>query len=116
MNSIELICINCPKGCVLSAQQTPFSVTGNGCAKGLEYARAELTDPRRTVTAAVRTDSTVLPYLPVKTTGPIQKKYIKPLLDALFRVTIHTPISAGTVIIENFQNSGVAVICTRACG
>jgi CxxC motif-containing protein len=55
----ELICIVCPTGCALTvtegaagADGVPvLGVTGNRCPRGDVYAREEVTDPRRTVTA-----------------------------------------------------------------
>ena len=50
----ELTCIGCPMGCRLTAEfngTEVTEVTGNGCAVGARYAREELTNPKRMVTA-----------------------------------------------------------------
>ena len=60
----KLICINCPIGCHLTAERSKdsdaWSVTGNRCPRGELYARNELTDPRRVVTATVRCNSELM--------------------------------------------------------
>ena len=37
----ELICINCPRGCLLQVEQQgeEITVTGNFCSKGIPYAK-----------------------------------------------------------------------------
>ena len=53
----ELICINCPRGCLLQVEQQgeEIAVTGNFCSKGIPYAKQEITDPA---------ESTDDPYAP----------------------------------------------------
>ncbi len=54
---MRLVCINCPKGCILEATRSPdgkVSVTGHACPRGEKYATDELIDPRRMVTGLVR--------------------------------------------------------------
>ena len=44
----ELICIVCPKGCHLRVDEAQdYRVTGNGCPRGEEYGKMELTHPTR---------------------------------------------------------------------
>ena len=48
----ELICIVCPKGCHLRVDEdNGYAVTGNGCPRGAEYGKIELTHPTRVVTS-----------------------------------------------------------------
>ena len=53
----ELVCIMCPMGCHLTCQQQgkEIIVSGNNCARGPMFAKAELTNPTRILTALVRT-------------------------------------------------------------
>ena len=51
----ELICIVCPKGCHLRVDEdNGYAVTGNGCPRGAEYGKIELTHPTRVVTSTVK--------------------------------------------------------------
>ena len=81
----ELTCIGCPMGCRLTAEfngTEVTEVTGNGCAVGARYAREELTNPKRMVTALVRVVGMELP-LSVKTEAPIEKRLVFDCLAAL---------------------------------
>ena len=52
----ELICIVCPKGCHLTAEQTAegWQTAGYGCPRGQQYGVAEMINPTRVVTSTVR--------------------------------------------------------------
>ena len=49
----ELTCIVCPRGCRLKVDDD-LNVTGNFCPRGAQYAKDELTDPKRMITSFVR--------------------------------------------------------------
>lgn len=113
----QLICINCPRGCHLEVEEIggQFVVTGNRCPRGATYATQELTDPRRVVTAVVRTTSAAMPYLPVKTAAPLPKAHIAPLLNRLYQMTVDTPVVTGQVILPDVAGTGTAVVATADC-
>lgn len=51
----ELICIVCPKGCHLHVDENEdYRVSGQGCARGAEYGKKELTNPTRVITSTVK--------------------------------------------------------------
>ena len=78
------VCIVCPNGCTLHAAEEngAITVTGNRCPKGEEYAKAELTNPVRTLTTSVATVFPDRPVLPVRTSGAIPKDAIMPAATA----------------------------------
>ena len=50
----KLTCISCPMGCQITVEMDGnevVSVTGNTCKRGAVYARKEVTNPTRIVTA-----------------------------------------------------------------
>ena len=55
----ELTCIVCPRGCTLRIEERDgrFTVTGNACKRGEQFATAEMTCPTRTLCTTVRTVS-----------------------------------------------------------
>ena len=110
----ELICIRCPLGCRLRAEWNgnfeELNITGNRCPRGAEYAKQELCDPRRIVTAVVPCNSALQPYIPVRTDRELPKPLIDALLNRLYRMLVEIPVSRGDVLIENFENSKVNVI------
>ena len=110
----ELICIVCPKGCHLKVDENnDYAVTGNGCPRGAEYGKAELTNPTRVVTSTVRIEGAALPRCPVKTNGAIPKGMIFDIMKALDEVSLTAPVTVGDVVIENVCGTGVNVVAAR---
>lgn len=117
MERKELICIGCPLGCNLTVEMDGgqvVSVNGNTCKRGDDYARKELTDPRRIVTSTVPVAGGNLPVVSVKTATDIPKNKIRECLLALKGVTIAAPVQIGDVIVENVADTGVDVIATKS--
>ena len=82
---MQLICINCPKGCELNVTRGAdgsVTVTGHTCPRGKEYGIAEMTNPTRMVTGLVRVAGTRRP-LPVKTRTAIPKGKIAEVTNLL---------------------------------
>ena len=110
----ELICIVCPKGCHLKVDEdNDYAVTGNGCPRGAEYGRAELTNPTRVVTSTVRCVGGIYPRCPVKTDGVIPKGMIFKVMESLNHVELTAPVAVGQVVIENVCGTGVNVVSAR---
>lgn len=117
MERKELICIGCPLGCNLAVEMDGgqvVSVNGNTCKRGDDYARKELTDPRRIVTSTVPVAGGNLPVVSVKTASYIPKEKIRECLCALKGVTLTAPVQIGDVIVENVADTGVDVIATKS--
>lgn len=116
MERKELICIGCPLGCNLTVEMDGgqvVSVNGNTCKRGDDYARKELTDPRRIVTSTVPVAGGNLPVVSVKTASDIPKEKIRECLCALKGVTLTAPVQIGDVIVENVADTGVDVVATK---
>ena len=112
----KIICITCPMGCTLEVThegKTVTKVDGEQCKKGLDYAEAELTDPRRMVPTTVKVQGGVHPLVPVCTAAPIPKPLIFELLAALRQVELQAPVKVGQVVLENALGTGVNVQATR---
>jgi len=110
----ELICIVCPKGCHLQVDENnDYAVTGNGCPRGAEYGKAELTNPTRVVTSTVRCTGGAYPRCPVKTDKPIPKGKMFEVMEELNRVELIAPVNVGQVVIENVCGTGVNVVSAR---
>ena len=111
----EIICLGCPNGCHLLVRHQNGEVTVEDaqCERGEEYGREELLEPKRVVTAVVKTTSAAAPYVPVKTSKALPKPLIAGLLEALYTLHAATPITCGQTLISDFQGSGVDVVYTR---
>ena len=117
MERKELICIGCPLGCNLTVEMDGgqvVSVNGNTCKRGDDYARKELTDPRRIVTSTVPVAGGNLPVVSVKTAADIPKQKTREFLCPLKGVTLTAPVQIGDVIVENVADTGVDVIATKS--
>ncbi len=116
MSTQELICIGCPMGCSLKvniSDDKELTVTGNTCPRGEDYARKELTDPRRIVTSSVRVTGGHLPAVSVKTASDIPKGKIGDCIKALKTVTVEAPVKIGQVILEDVAGTGVDIVATK---
>ncbi|MDR0855356.1 MAG: DUF1667 domain-containing protein, partial [Christensenellaceae bacterium] len=99
----EFVCIVCPNGCSLVAnnENGELIVTGARCPKGKAYAATELTNPTRTIASTVRTAFANAPVLPVRTEREIPKGKIFEVMAAINAVTVTKRIGRGDTVIEN---------------
>ncbi len=106
-------CIICPRGCAITVSADKIRVDGYKCARGLAYVNEEISDPKRTVTGVVATDSASIPYVPFRTEKPISKKLVYELLKELYEMKICVPVKCGNPILTNYRGTGVDVRITR---
>lgn len=111
---MKLICIECPNGCHLdvSVENGVYSVSGNSCRRGYDFALAELQCPMRTLTSTVRTSFSGAPVLPVRTDRPIKKSDIPAVLAALRVCTVGRRVAIGETVLENAAGSGASIIAS----
>ena len=114
-----MTCIECPQGCRLAVDtdgMRVISVTGHKCPRGEAYATQEVEAPMRTLTTSVLTRGLELKMLPVRTNKPIPKSKLLEAMEAVKRITLTSPVKAGSVIAENFLGLGADLIATRELG
>lgn len=112
----EIICVSCPKGCTLEVTHDGvmvLKVLNASCKRGDDYAREELSDPRRMVATTVRIVGGIHPLLPVATRSPFPKPRIRELMAELRAVKLAAPVKMGDVVLQNVLNTGVDVIASR---
>jgi CxxC motif-containing protein len=112
----HMVCISCPVGCRLTVRENESAqiiVSGNLCHRGDTYGKEEFANPKRIVTAIVKTDSHIVPYVPVKTNKALAKEMIPSLLDTLYSMSAKTPIRLGDIVIGNYKGQGVDIVFTR---
>lgn len=118
MKKISKICINCPAGCHLEITEKDdrkIIVEGNRCPRGEKYALQELSDPRRTVCAAVVVNAARRTCVPVKSSAPVPTAMINKLLKELYSMRLDLPVHSGDVIIKNFNGTNIDIIATGDC-
>ena len=113
---IELTCIRCPLGCRIAVEKDgeggELKISGNQCRRGEEYAREEVTCPRRIVTCLLSIDHAQEP-LSVKTDGGVPKEKVFEVLKEIKSVRLTAPVAIGTVILTNVLGTGVNVVATK---
>ncbi len=118
MNNTEqqLNCIVCPMGCagkVVFESGQIKEIIGFTCQRGIDYAREEVTAPKRTLTTTVRVQEGSLPLLPVISKTALPKEKIIACARCLATVTVPAPIKEGDVVYHNILNLGVDIVATR---
>ncbi|MBQ7063857.1 MAG: DUF1667 domain-containing protein [Firmicutes bacterium] len=110
----EIICTNCPMGChvivTLEGDQI-VSITGNTCPRGEAYARAEVTDPKRTITTTVGIIGGGV--LPVKSDRAVSKRRISEFMEKIHQVYAVRPVHIGDKLIEDLDGDGANLVATQ---
>lgn len=112
----RLSCIVCPMSC---SGEVEFkdgqieNITGFTCKRGVEYARTEVTAPKRVLTTTVKVQGGELPLLPVVSKGSLPKDMIIACARCLAGVTVEAPIKEGAVVYKNLLNLGVDIVAAR---
>jgi len=113
----NLLCTSCPLGCYLEIEHNNseiFSIRGNRCKKGVEYAEHEIFDPRRIVTTTVRISGAQLNLVPVKTDRSVPKKLSFSIVESASKIILKAPVRKGDIIIQNVCGSGANLVTTRS--
>ncbi|MBE6815430.1 MAG: DUF1667 domain-containing protein [Ruminococcaceae bacterium] len=112
----NLICVSCPLGCPIEVEIENgeiLSVTGNTCKRGDAYARAELTNPVRSLTTTVKLVDGNLPVVPVKSSKPVPKDKMFECMKLINEATIKAPVKIGDVVIKDILGSGADIVVTN---
>ena len=110
----------CPRGCALEVDvaEAPtgvlevLAVRGNACRRGEDYGRAEVVDPRRSLTSTVRTEGTRRRRLPVRTSGTVPLGRLVEAARSLDSVVARPPVTCGEVLIRDLLGLGVDLVAT----
>ncbi|MDD4184196.1 MAG: DUF1667 domain-containing protein [Candidatus Izemoplasmatales bacterium] len=116
MEKRQLTCINCPLGCQLEVvidKGEIVSIENYGCQRGIEYAKKEIANPKRTVTSILPVIGGELPMVSVKTRTDIPKDKISECMHCLKDLKVGAPVKIGDVIVKNIGNTGVDIIATK---
>ena len=103
---MEMICIKCPRGCVLTVDED--NITGNMCPRGIDYAKEEQTNPMRIVTSLIKVDGKVVP---VKTSKEVPKAKIDAVVKEIAKIDVKET-NIGAVVLENILDLGVDIVVT----
>ena len=106
----ELTCIVCPRGCTLRIEERDgrFTVTGNACKRGEQFATAEMPCPTR----ALCTGFPEVPGISVRTSAEIPKDKIFDVMREINRARVTRPMKRGEAVLPNVLGLGVDIIIT----
>ncbi|UTC75014.1 DUF1667 domain-containing protein [Treponema sp. OMZ 792] len=112
METKNIICTACPRGCRLSVkiEGKNISVTGNKCPKGLSYGKAEAVCPMRILTSTIASSVEGFPRLPVKTSKEVPLKNFAEYMHLIRKLKADSSKSPGDIIVKNFAESGADLI------
>ena len=112
----NLVCIVCPVGCQLEVTKDgdDITVTGNGCKRGPEYAKNEITNPTRVLTTTVKVENAKINRIPVKTKGEIPKGLLFDAMKLINKAVLKAPVKVGDVVIKNILDTGIDVVAARS--
>ncbi len=110
----ELVCIVCPRGCAMHIEEQDgrYTVTGNSCKRGEQFALSEMTCPTRTLCTTVRTIFPEVPVISVRTSAEIPKDKIFDVMRAIHAVRVEHPVSRGEAVLQNVLGLGADIIVT----
>jgi CxxC motif-containing protein len=89
-----------------------IKVDGAQCKKGVEFAKAELTNPMRSLSTTVDTDFSDMPRLPVKTNGEIPKGKMLEAMQIIKTVRVKQRLQVGDVVLPDVF--GVQIVATAS--
>jgi len=112
---MKLTCIICPRGCEMEVEEKngQWTVTGNECKRGEDYAVQEARNPVRTLTTSLPVTGGDYEMVSVKTAAPIPKGKITEAIKALEGMTVNAPIEVGQCLFPDIAGTGVDIVATR---
>lgn len=110
--SKELTCIVCPRGCRLTIDDN-LNVTGNSCPRGAQYAKDEMTNPKRMITSIVRVKNRENMMVSVKTSQSIPKGKIFDVMAEIEKVSVNAPVHIGDIVIKDVLGTGSDIVATK---
>jgi len=101
MKTIDLICIECPRGCNIKVtlnENKIEKIEGNSCPKGKSYAESEVIAPVRVLTSTIRLRTEEM--LSVKTDKPIPKEKIFEVMKIINKIKAEKPVKIGDILYK----------------
>ena len=103
---MKLICIKCPRGCELNIDGE--AITGNSCPRGIDYAKEELTNPKRIVSYLAKCKNGIVS---VKTDIEVPKDKINDVINEISKLYLDDT-EIGQIVINNILGTGANVKVT----
>ncbi|MCQ2965815.1 MAG: DUF1667 domain-containing protein [Alphaproteobacteria bacterium] len=118
MSERLITCTVCPNGCQITVKTDDKNqvteITGFKCKRGEVYAKAEVVDPVRTLTALVQVQNGEYEMCPVRTNIPVSKAKLIEIADLAVKQKFTAPIEIGQVLIKNVLDTGADIVATKS--
>jgi CxxC motif-containing protein len=119
MLSKSIICTVCPMGCNMNVSGedqnvVDFKIDGNKCNRGVDYAIKEITNPTRVLTSTVAISNAFINRIPVKSSEPIPKAFLKEAMKIIGTIVVQAPQTSGDLIVKDILGTGVDIIASRS--
>lgn len=115
----NIICVACPMGCGITVDFDEngniVSVKGNTCKRGDTYAKAECTNPVRSLATTVKVNGGIHNVVPCKSAGSLPKDKIMDCMNCINKAEVNAPVVLGDILIENIFNTGIDIVATNHC-
>jgi len=112
----EVICLVCPMACRIQVftdkKGEVTEIKGNKCKRGIEYAKKEIRNPERVLTATVRTNDSKQPLLSVRTSKEISKKLLFKVMVELSKIIVDKPVKVGQTIKQDLLGQQIDIVST----
>jgi len=97
----RMICIVCPTGCEMEVSMDGdiVMVKGNQCPRGIDYARAEMVDPRRTLATTVLVLGGARPLASVRVDN-VPKNGMMKAMEEIRKMNVPAPVIMGQTLAE----------------
>lgn len=123
--SREMICTICPKGCKIRAIKNAdgtWAFDGHTCKRGLQYAKDEVLNPKRTLTTSMLQRVKIKEngrafflkrLVAVRSSQPVPLNQITDIMDLVKRTVIRKNVREGDVVLSNVSGTKADIIITR---
>ena len=111
----QYTCIICPNSCRVTVigNNEVFTVSGNQCRRGEEFAIHEHTGPMRMFTSTVRINGAAIPRISVISSREIPKEKVKDCQKVLSEIVLQAPVRCGETVMEDIEGTGADMLASR---
>lgn len=111
-------CKVCTLGCNLEItenenDESKYTIKGNKCARGKEYALKEILEPSRVLTSRVILKGGPMGRVPVKTDGVIPSYLADEAMELIKDTIAYAPLKKGDIVKENLLGTGINLVAAR---
>ena len=110
----EIICIVCPRGCRIEAEQREeeLILSGFGCEHGREYAGEEFLHPQRFYTGTAAIEGADRKRLPVRTDKKIPKERLQDCAGIAAELRLSAPVAMGEPLTEGLFGTDARLVAS----